>query len=51
MLLYLCTTFIATIANMDQLDCLRLFVVIYKLILLMSVVSNVLHVFTGFLCP
>ena len=32
-------------------DCLRLFVVIYKLILLMSVVSNVLHVFTGFLCP
>ena len=44
-------TFIATIANMDQLDCLRLFVVIYKLILLMSVVSNVLHVFTSFLCP
>ena len=55
---YVCMpTFIATIANMDQLfqiiwtDCLRLFVVIYKLILLTSVVSNVLHVFTGFLCP
>ena len=47
-------TFIATIANSIWTSysyCLRLFVVVYKLILLMMCCYNVLHVITGFLCP